>query len=297
MSSSTSNSLRSLKSILPAFKVNMGGIILDQALPHQGTDQVNPFLLVHHLEHTYPAGSAQQDVGVPPHPHRGFAPVTFVFKGGVHHRDSLDKSSVVYAGGTQWMHAGRGIVHSERPAKEVAAKGETWELIQFWVNAPAAFKMNEPFYHPLQKEDTPTVYIDEGKVEVGVVAGSFYQTLGPVKTYTPIQALRFNFEAGGEAKIPVPQSHNAFVYLLDGAMNLNGKNALQAKDLAWLENDGDTITLRAEQKTRAILLAGEPIEEPLATYGPFVMNSQAEIMQAMRDYQTGKMGVLEEKFD
>lgn len=288
---------RSLKRILPAFKVNMGGIILDQALPQQGTDQIDPFLLVHHLEHKYPPGTRQEDVGVPPHPHRGFAPVSFVFKGGVHHRDSTDVSSVIYEGGTQWMHAGKGIVHSERPAKEVAEKGETWELIQFWINAPSAYKMNEPFYHALPKEETPTACVDDGKVEVGVVAGDFYDTKGPVTTYQGLQALRFTFDEDGEVEVPVPQSYNAFVYLLDGNLLLNGQINLASKDLAWLENDGDTITLKAKENTRAILLAGEPIGEKLATYGPFVMNTQAEIMQAMRDYQMGKMGTLNEKFD
>ncbi len=288
---------RSLQAILPAFKVNMGGIVLDQALPHRKVDQIDPFLLVHHLETNHPPGTQQQDVGVPPHPHRGFAPVTFVFQGGVHHRDSTDVSSVVYAGGTQWMHAGKGIVHSERPAKEDAEKGGTWELIQFWVNAPAAYKMNEPFYHPMQKEDTPTACLDEGKVEVGVVAGAFGELEGPVNTYSNILALRLNFEEDGTVEIPVPRSYNAFVYLLDGGLSFNGETELKAKDLAQLANDGDEISLKATKKTRAILLAGEPIAEPLATYGPFVMNSQAEIMQAMRDYQTGKMGVLQEKFD
>ncbi len=289
--------IRSLKKVLPAFKVNMGGIILDQALPHQEAEQIDPFLLVHHLEHKFDPGTDQKEVGVPPHPHRGFAPVSFVFKGGVHHRDSTDESSVVYAGGTQWMHAGRGIIHSERPAKEVAAKGETWELIQFWVNAPAAYKMNEPFYHALHKDQTPTICTDDGKVEVGVVAGTFGDTEGPVTTYQGLQALRFTFDKDGSVEVPVPQSYNAFVYLLDGNLLLNDKDNLVAKDLALLQNDGDTITLKAKANTRAILLAGEPIGEELATYGPFVMNSQAEIMQAMRDYQMGKMGTLEEQFD
>lgn len=289
--------IRTLQQILPAFKVNMGGIILDQALPQQEVDQIDPFLLVHHLEYKYEPGTKQQDVGVPPHPHRGFAPVTFVFKGGVHHRDSTNVSSVVYEGGTQWMHAGRGIIHSERPAKEVAEAGETWELIQFWINAPSAYKMNEPFYHALQKSETPTVCVDDGKVEVGVVAGEFNDTKGPVTTYQGLQALRFTFDKDGKVEVPVPQTYNAFLYLLDGNLLMNDKDNLKAKDLALLANDGNTITLEAKANTRAILLAGEPINEQLATYGPFVMNTQAEIMQAMRDYQTGKMGVLEEKFD
>ena len=288
---------RSIKKIIPAFKVNMGGIHLDQSLPAQGVDQIDPFLLVHHLDFTYEKGTDYRTVGVGPHPHRGFAPVTFIFKGGVHHRDSLDTSSVIHSGGTQWMHAGRGIVHSERPPKEVATDGKTWEIIQFWVNVPAEHKMNEPFYKGISYEETPVVKSNDGKVNVGVVAGNYNGTKGVIKTYTPIQAFRFEFEKGGRIDVPVPSSHNAFVYLLDGKLQINDNKEIVAKDLCWLENNGDTIELEALENTRAIVLAGVPINEPVSTYGPFVMNTQAEILQAMRDYQRGDMGVLHEQFD
>lgn len=287
---------RSIKQVIPAFKVNMGGIILDQALPARGTDQIDPFLLVHHLDHKYPAGQKQQDVGVPPHPHRGFAPVSFVFKGGVHHRDSLGKSSVIYGGGTQWMHAGKGIVHSERPAKEVAQKGESWELIQFWVNVPAKYKFTEPSYKPLTYEDTPVMKSADGEVEVGIVSGKVNTVSGPIDTFSPILALRMVYNKGGKVRLPVPEGYNAFIYLLDGGLNIAGK-PVKAKDLVWLANDGGYVETEALENTRAILLAGEPINEPVATYGPFVMNSQAEVLQAVRDYQMGKMGVLNETFD
>ncbi len=289
--------LRSIKQIIPAFKVNMGGIILDQALPARGTDQIDPFLLVHHLDHTYPAGQRQQDVGVPPHPHRGFAPVSFVFKGGVHHRDSLGKSSVIYGGGTQWMHAGKGIVHSERPAKEVAEKGKSWELIQFWVNVPAKYKFSEPQYLPLSYEETPVMKSADGKVEIGIVAGKVNTVTGPIETFSPILALRMLYEKGGKLRLPVPKGYNAFIYLLDGGLTINGKQQTKGKDLIWLSNDGEFVDTAALENTRAILLAGEPINEPVATYGPFVMNSQAEVLQAVRDYQMGEMGVLNEIFD
>ena len=288
---------KKLKKILPAFKVNMGGIILDQALPHKKVEMIDPFLLVHHLEHKFDKGTVQSQAGVPPHPHRGFAPVSFVFKGGVHHRDSTEKSSVVYAGGTQWMHAGRGIVHSERPAKEVAEAGETWELIQFWVNAPAVHKMSAPEYVGLDKDSTPISCSADGKVEVAVVAGQYDKLNGPIETLTPIMALRLTFDEEGEVEIPVPEAYNGFVYLLDGALTYNEETNLKSKDLAWLDNQGEIIKLKAKKNTRAILLAGVPINEPVATYGPFVMNDQAEIMQAMRDYQTGNMGSLNEVFE
>ena len=213
--------IRSIKKVIPAMKVDMGGILLDQALPYRGVDQIDPFLLVHHLKLTHEGGKRQEEVGVPPHPHRGFAPVTFIFEGGVHHRDSMDISSVVYKGGTQWMHAGSGVIHSERPPKELVGKGKTWELIQFWVNVPARYKMTAPNYQPLSYEDTPSVRSEDGKVEVGVVAGTFGDQKGGVETYSPILALRLNFEKGGTIRIPVPKSFNAFVYQLDGQLTIS----------------------------------------------------------------------------
>ncbi len=289
--------LRSIKQIIPADKVNMGGILLDQPLPYRGIDQIDPFLLVHHLHKKFPGGQQQRDVGVPPHPHRGFAPVTFIFQGGVHHRDSMDKSSIIYGGGTQWMHAGKGIVHSERPPKAVAQEGKDWELIQFWVNVPAKYKMTDPAYLPLSYEDTPSVNSNDGKVEIGVVTGNFKGIQGKIEAFSPILALRLNFEKDGKVNIPIPQNFNAFVYQLDGKLTVNGAQETKAKDLTWLENDGDSITLEACENTRAILLAGEPINESVATYGPFVMNTQSEILKAMQDYQMGVMGQLSEKFD
>jgi redox-sensitive bicupin YhaK (pirin superfamily) len=287
---------RSIRQVITAMKVNMGGIILDQALPQRGLDQIDPFLLVHHLAETYKAGTQQHKVGVPPHPHRGFAPVSFIFQGGVHHRDSTRISSVIEAGGTQWMHSGKGIVHSERPSQSVVDEGGTMELIQFWVNVPAKDKMTDPFYVPLTYEDTPKLVSEDCKVEIGVVAGKLHDKTGPVKTHSPILALRLVLAPGGKIRIPVPATYNAFVYQLDGALRINGRET-QSKDLSWLANDGEIVEIEALDHTRAILLSGEPIAEPIATYGPFVMNTQSEILEAMRDYQAGKMGILNEQFD
>ena len=288
---------RSVKQIYPAFKVNMGGIFLDQALPNRELEQIDPFLLVHHLHHQYPAGSRQKEVGVPPHPHRGFAPVTFVFKGGVHHRDSRNNNSVIYEGGTQWMHAGRGITHSERPAREVAENGESWELIQWWINLPSKYKMTDPQYMPLTKEETPETVSEDGLVKVGVVAGEINGVSGGISPFTKVLALRLEMRAGGQINIPIPASYNGFTYQLDGKLTVNGEVDTKAKDLVLFDNDGEGILIEALTDSRLILLAGEPINEPMVSHGPFVMNDTTEILQAMRDYQQGKMGILIEDFD
>lgn len=289
--------MRSIKTVVPAEKVNMGGIILDQPLPYRGIDMIDPFLLIHHWDQQLPGGQKQDALGVGPHPHRGFAPVTFIFNGSVHHRDSEGFEVVVGGGGTQWMNSGNGIVHSERPGKELAEKGGRFELIQFWVNAPAKNKMDQPNFQPLQSEETPWVVSKDGKVKTGVIAGEFEGKKSSIEPYSPMLILRFELLAGGKLTVPIPKSYNALIYQLDGELQVNGSKETKAKDLVWFENDGDIITLEAKRDTRVILLSGEPINEKIVSYGPFVMNTEKEIMDAIRDYQTGKIGYLTEKFD
>ncbi len=289
--------MRTVKRIWASQKVNMGGIILDQPLPLRGVDQIDPFLLIHHWDEPVPGGKKQRDVGVGPHPHRGFAPVTFIFKGGVHHRDSRGGNSVVLAGGTQWMNSGMGIIHSERPMKELAENGGEFEIIQFWINAPAANKMDPPSYQPLQENETPKVSLDGGKAEIGVIAGEYDGQRGKIKPYTDLLILRLNLKKGARFKLDIPSDYNALTYQLDGKTQINGKHNSFDKHLAWYNNDGDSIEFEALSDGRMIFLSGRPINEQVTSYGPFVMNTQGEIMQAIRDYQMGKMGVLIEEFE
>jgi redox-sensitive bicupin YhaK (pirin superfamily) len=288
---------RSINKIIPAQKVNMGGIILDQSLPVNGVEQIDPFLLIHHWASKLPGGERERDLGVGPHPHRGFSPVTLIFKGAVHHRDSLGTKSIIRAGGAQWMNSGKGIVHSERPPKELAEGGGDFELIQFWANTPADRKMEPAKYQPLTAEKTPWITSEDGKVKAGVVAGETLGKTGPIELMTPMLIMRFEIGKGGSMEIPIPKNFNALLYLLDGKAEINGARHAGGKDLVWFKNDGESISFEGLEETRAILLAGEPINEPVATYGPFVMNNQTQIMEALRDYQMGKMGVLIEEFD
>ncbi len=285
---------RSIQQIIPAQKVNMGGHILDQPLPVKGLDQVDPFLLIHHWKQDMPGGQSQKEVGVGPHPHRGFSPVTFVFEGAVEHRDSRGNRAVVGKGGTQWMHAGMGITHSERPSTELSENGGKLEFIQFWVNTPAAFKNEEPYYLPLSAEETPTITSDDYTLQV--VAGNFENLKGPAQTYSPQLLLRGEGQTGAKFTIPIPESYNAMLYILDGGVQVSGAAAM-TKDLVLFNNDGDGIELEVKTPVKFILLSGEPIEEEVSSYGPFVMNTQTEILEALRDSQMGKMGVLIEEFD
>lgn len=287
---------RTINRIIPAQRVNMGGILLDQPLPLHGVDQIDPFLLVHHWDDTLPGGQHERELGVGPHPHRGFSPVTLIFKGAVHHRDSLGTKSIIEAGGVQWMNSGRGIIHSERPPKHMAENGGDFEFIQFWANTPASRKMEPAKYQPLTAEKTPTVTSPDGKVKAGIVAGKALGKEGPIELMTPMLVMRLDIQKGGEMEVDLPKNFNAFFYQLDGKLDFDGTIA-KKKDLTWFKNDGESIAFEGLEDTRAILMAGEPINEPLATYGPFVMNNQTQIMEALRDYQMGKMGVLIEEFD
>ncbi|MEO9533251.1 MAG: pirin family protein [Crocinitomicaceae bacterium] len=289
--------MRTIKQIVPAFKINMGGTILDQTLPYRGVDQIDPFLLIHHWSDQLKGNQNQSDVGVGPHPHRGFSPVTFIFEGGVHHRDSLGTSEVVYAGGTQWMNSGSGIVHSERPAKELAAEGGKFEIIQFWINAPAKNKMDEADYQPISKEETPVIISEDKKTETFVVAGEFNEVKGPVNPYSEVLILRSNIKAGGKLNIDIPEDFNGLIYQLNGKIKFNNETVVEDKVMLHLNNDGTSIAVEALEDTRLIVLSGKPINEELSTYGPFVMNTENEIRQAINDYQNGKMGILTEEFD
>ncbi len=285
---------RSIRRIIASQKVNMGGHIIEQPLPNKFMDQLDPFLLVHHAEWELKGNQRQQEVGIGGHPHRGFSPVTFVFQGDVRHQDSFGNDMVVKAGGTQWMHAGKGITHSERPSKELAAKGGMQEIIQFWVNTPAKYKMEKPYYLPLEAKDSPTIKAEGYHMQV--VAGEYQGLKGPAKTFSPMLLLRGEIEANATLEVEIPTHYNTLMYLLDGKLRVN-ENTANKKDLLWFNNDGETIQISANETTRFILLAGEPIGEEVTSYGPFVMNTQTEIMEALRDAQMGKMGVLIENFD
>ena len=290
-------SFRTIRKVYKAQKVNMGGIILDQALPLRGLDQIDPILLIHHWADNMKGGKRPQDVGVGPHPHRGFSPVTFIFKGGVHHRDSLGHDEVVMAGGTQWMNSGSGLVHSERPPTELAKSGGEFEIIQFWVNSPASQKMKTPSYQPLKAEATPVVQSNDEKIEVGVVNGTFQGVDGPISADSPLLILRMEAKAEGKMDFTIPEGYNCLLYVLNGEMRVNDDQTVSTKEMADFNPDGSGFTVMATQNSRAIVLAGQPLNEPVSTYGPFVMNTQPEIIQALNDYQAGKMGQLVEQFD
>ena len=286
--------VRSVKTIVRAQRVNMGGHLLDQPLPIHGIDAIDPFLLIHHWDEPLTPGGKQSELGVGPHPHRGFSPVTFIFKGSVRHQDSLGNTAVISSGGTQWMHAGNGIIHSERPGIKLVKQGGDQEFIQFWVNTPAKYKMEAPYYLPISADDTPK--IKKENAEISIVAGKFESKIGPAKTYSPQTLLRVEAKLGAKLQLPIPNTYNTLLYVLNGNLVIDGLK-VKTKDMVWFENNGEYIDLETTTPTRFIVLSGEPIGEPVASYGPFVMNSQEELQQAVNDFHNGNMGTLKETFE
>jgi len=286
---------RTIKQTLYAQQFDMGGFPVRQPFPSGKTEQIDPFLLLHHADVKVSEHKPIDKSGVGPHPHRGFSPVTFIFKGGVHHRDSRGNDNTIYAGGTQWMHAGMGIVHSERPPHDIFEKGGRQEIIQLWVNSPAKNKMDQPHYYPLTAEETPTIVSKDGLATIHIIAGELDGVKGKIPTLSPVNTFTTEFKKGGKYYFSIPASHNAFIYLLDGKANVNNEHVVDGNYAAVFSNDGSGFEVEVLEDTRFFIGSGEPINEKVASHGPFVMNNETEILQAFRDYQIGKMGVLIEE--
>jgi len=270
--------------------MQMGQTAIKQALPTVRVQQIDPFLLLHHFGSTT-AEPGVDPLAVGPHPHRGFEPVTFLYCGGIRHRDSRDNTGWLNGGDVQWMTAGRGIIHSEMASPQFVENGGVMEGIQLWINLPKSHKMTQPDYQDIKSEQIPAWTSPDGLASLRVVAGQYRDIKGPARTFTPILALQVSLKEGGEIDIDLPADHNAFFYILDGNVQLNNNFSYSDATLIHLRNDGEGILLKGLAASRILVLSGQPIDEPVAQYGPFVMNTQTELLEAMRDYQMGKMGV------
>ncbi|MGB3799895.1 MAG: pirin family protein [Lewinella sp.] len=287
---------RTVADVLPAHELSMGMLKVYQPLPTQRVDQVDPFLLLHHFGPVEMEAGGRDPLDLGPHPHRGFEPVTFLYQGGIRHRDSRSNTGHLRAGDVQWMTAGRGIIHSERASNDFKETGGTLEGIQLWVNLPPDDKMVQPRYQDLKEADIPQVQLDGGG-RVKIVAGSLNGTKGAAQTYSSLNAWQLTLPPGATANLPVPESHNLAAYLLDGGMATSSGFDNPARTLLHFRNDGTGIQLTntGETDARALILSGEPIGAPVVSHGPYVMNTQTEIMEAMRDYGQGKFGFYVEE--
>jgi len=287
--------LKQVKTLLPSVEIDMGGTPVKQSLPTQKVNRVDPFLLVHHLKIQYFDDRPARIQGIGPHPHRGFSPVTFIVEGEVHHRDSRENSQIAKTGEIQWMNAGAGIVHSERPSEALAQRNGTQEIIQIWINSPAASKMKEPYYRYLSEEQISLVISEDKKIKTKVIAGEFNGTKSDLPTESELQILWGNAEKNGIETYQTSKGFNTILYLIKGALRITGYGFVDAENLIVFKEEGNSIIVNSTEDSEFLLLSGKPLNEKVAQSGPFVMNNQTQILEAMRDYQMGKMGVLIEE--
>ena len=251
--------------------------------------QLSPFLL---LDYAGPAEfpPASRPRGVGPHPHRGFETVTIVYEGEVAHRDSTGQGGVIGPGDVQWMTAGAGILHEEFHSEAFTRRGGRLHMVQLWVNLAARDKMTAPGYQAILDADIPRVALEGGAGEVRVIAGPFGQTVGAARTFSPMQVLDLNLKAGHTVRLPVQAGWNTALVLLDGQVQVAGQDAAGPAQLVVLSQDGDALELVAQTDVKALLLSGEPLNEPIVGHGPFVMNTPQEIRQAILDFNSGRFG-------
>lgn len=271
-----------------------GGFPVRRPFPTAQLMQVDPFLLLDHLGPvTWGPG---EGIGAPDHPHRGFETVTYLLSGGFQHKDSAGHAGKLTPGDVQWMTAGSGVVHSEMPSDDFMRNGGVMHGFQIWVNLPARDKMMAPRYQEIPKTGVPEAASPDGKVIVRIIAGSALGKQAVIETRTPIYFLHFTIQPGGQVVQEVPTDYNALVYLISGTVLVGDeKKAANEGQMARL-GDGDAVHLAvakdAAMPADFLLLAGLPLNEPVARYGPFVMNTREEIEQAYKDYQSGRMGEI-----
>lgn len=268
------------------------GFPVRNIFPSNGVSaEMNPFLLLDYMGPAYFPPS-ERPRGVGEHPHRGFETVTLVYQGTLAHRDSTGNSGVIGPGDVQWMTAASGVVHEEMHEREFSRQGGTVEGMQLWVNLPRAHKMSPPRYQSILSRSIPTVDLGSG-ASARVIAGELSGAVGPAKTRTPMNVLDLQLPAGSRIDLSLPDGHNGGLVLRKGAVTVNRSHSLKGEALlAVLSADGDRVSLEAQADSSLVALTGEPIQEPVAQYGPFVMNTQQELQQAFEDYQAGRMGHL-----
>jgi quercetin 2,3-dioxygenase len=281
--------MRSIKKIHKAEYSPIADLVTYRALPTRSVDYIDPFLFLNHHGHQVYKPNNQ---GLPfgPHPHRGFETVTFILKGDIMHKDSGGYESVIEAGGVQWMTAGSGLIHEEVSSENFKKQGGELEILQLWVNLPARFKMTAPNYIGLQKQDIREVSLNDGQVKINAVAGNWEGTKGAFETLTDISLATVHIQQDAAYTTEIAPERNVFFYIIKGSLTVNAQEA-SMHQLLEFSNDGSAIEIKATEDAIVLLGHALPFNEPVVAQGPFVMNTQQEIMQAYDDYRAGRFGV------
>ncbi len=256
---------------------------------YNDTHDLSPFILLDHAERRDFTPAAKPR-GVGWHPHRGFETVTIVYEGEVEHHDSRGNRGVIGPGDVQWMTAASGILHEEFQSQDFTASGGAMHMVQLWVNLPARDKMSEPGYQTLLRSDIPVVQLADGAGTLRVIAGDFAGAHGAAKTHTPVEVFDVTMRAGKGATIPVAHGRTLAIVVLSGSLRINGSQDARAGQLVTFDRSGADVNVGALEEATFLVLSGEPLDEPVFGYGPFVMNTRDEIVQAIEDFNAGRFG-------
>jgi quercetin 2,3-dioxygenase len=292
------NNFKSVEAILspPAFHMVGDGFRVHNFFPSQpkiGVDGMSPFFLMDYgSKWNVPPSDTPKGVGV--HPHRGFETVTIAYHGRVAHHDSAGNSGVIGEGDIQWMTAGAGVLHKEFHEKEFSKKGGVFQMVQLWVNLPAKYKMTPAKYQAIENKDMGRYPLEDGKSEIEIIAGEYKGTKGPAFTFSPVNLFNAKLKKNSKADFSFSKSYNTGILVIEGEIKINDSSTAPENFFILFGNDGEEILIEALQDSIFLVLSGEPIKEPISSYGPFVMNTETEIKEAYEDYYSGKFGYLED---
>lgn len=254
-------------------------------------ERMSPFILLdYNSKYFFPPSEKPKGVGV--HPHRGFETVTIAYKGKVAHHDSAGGGGVIGEGGVQWMTAASGVLHKEYHEEEFSKSGGDFQMVQLWVNLPAKDKMSKPKYQALSNEEIPTYELADAQGVIDVIAGQYKGIKGSATTFTPMHLFNAKLKKDGKANFSFPAHYNTALLVIEGDIQVNGQEAVPTDHFVLFEDQGEDFTIEAKSDTIVLILSGEPIDEPIAAQGPFVMNTREELKQAMKDFNMGKFGYL-----
>lgn len=258
---------------------------------HLDMRKMDPFIMLdYNSKFHFPATDKPKGVGV--HPHRGFETVTIAYEGSVSHHDSSGGGGTIHQGDVQWMTAASGVLHKEYHAEEFYKQGGIFQMVQLWVNLPAKDKMSTPKYQAIEHKDIPTVEVENGFIEI--IAGEYNQTKGVASTFSPVNMLNAKLNEGGKANFSFPANYNTVLLVIDGEVKVNNEEIVPTDHLLLFTNEGEDFSIEATENSVVLILSGEPLNEPIASYGPFVMNTQEQIREAFEDFNNGKFGTLED---
>lgn len=272
------------------------GFEVQSMFTYRDTDKnLDPFLMMDYNPPRYFDGGRHNHLrGVEEHPHRGFETVTIAYQGEITHRDSTGGGGTIGSGDVQWMTAGSGLMHEEYHSEAFSAKGGMFEMVQLWVNLPAKYKMTRPKYQAIKATDIPLVELPDNAGHVRIIAGRLGDTQGATETFSPVNMWDVNMRAGKSHKFSVPESHNLIILLLEGSILVNEADIARQSELITFEKGGNDVRIEANNETKLLMLSGEPLNEPIVGYGPFVMNSREEIHQAFDDINSDKFGRIDQ---